>query len=136
MPSRVWTTRLPRKPRSATPSAAPPSLRRSPARRWRKARIHGGPRVSGPTTAGARPHYGGRRPGAGWSGRRGNGRGGPLGPAPAASAWDAGPRWTDERLAAERARSLRRLGRFAEAAEAWQGAAGGGGGGGGAPRGR
>src|SRR3954447_16271237 len=75
-----------------------------------------------------RPHYGGRRPAAGWSGALANGRGGPLGPAPAASAWDAGPRWTDERLAAERARTLRRLGRFAEAAEAWQVAAAAGGG--------
>ena len=75
-----------------------------------------------------RPHYGGTRPVAGWSGALANGRGGPLGPAPAATAWDAGPRWTDERLAAERARTLRRLGRFAEAAEAWQVAAATGGG--------
>jgi tetratricopeptide (TPR) repeat protein len=37
--------------------------------------------------------------------------------------WDAGTRWTDERLAAERARVLKRLGRWAEAAEAWQTAA-------------
>jgi hypothetical protein len=39
----------------------------------------------------------------------------------------AGVRWTDERLAAERARVLRRLGRFDEAAEAWRAAAAGGG---------
>ena len=39
----------------------------------------------------------------------------------------AGVRWTDERLAAERARALRRLGSFAEAAEAWRAAAAGGG---------
>ena len=39
-----------------------------------------------------------------------------------------GSRWTDERLAAERARVLRRLGRWAEAAEAWQTAAAAGGG--------
>jgi hypothetical protein len=46
----------------------------------------------------------------------------------AAAAWDVGLRWTDERLAAERARVLRRLGRWAEAAEAWQTAAAAGGG--------
>jgi hypothetical protein len=63
-----------------------------------------------------------------------NGRGGPLGPAPGAAAWDPGgaweaaSRWTDERLAAERARVLRRLGRWTEAAEAWQTAAAAGGG--------
>ena len=39
-----------------------------------------------------------------------------------------GSRWTDERLAAERARVLRRLGRWTEAAEAWQTAAAAGGG--------
>ena len=55
----------------------------------------------------------GRRPGAAWD---------PGG------AWDAASRWTDERLAAERARVLRRLGRWTEAAEAWQTAAAAGGG--------
>ena len=39
----------------------------------------------------------------------------------------AGVRWTDERLAAERARVLRRLGRFEESAEAWVAASAGGG---------
>ena len=48
-----------------------------------------------------------------------------LGPG---GAWEAASRWTDERLAAERARVLRRLGRWAEAAEAWQTAAAAGGG--------
>ena len=47
---------------------------------------------------------------------------------PVASAWEASARWTDERLAAERARTLRRLGRWSEAAEAWQTAAAAGGG--------
>ncbi len=76
-----------------------------------------------------RPHYGGARPAAGWTGALANGRGGPLGPAPGAAAWRAeGGRWTDEHLAAERARTLRRLGRFPEAAEAWQVAAAAGGG--------
>lgn len=71
-----------------------------------------------------RPHFGGRPPRSGWSGPLAGGRGGPVGPGPGASAWDAGGgRWTDERLAAERARLLRRLGRWAEAAEAWQAAA-------------
>ncbi len=75
------------------------------------------------------PHFGGRAPGAGWRGELANGRGGPLGPSPGAAAWETGPdRWTDERLAAERARTLRRLGRWAEAAEAWQAAAAAGGG--------
>jgi hypothetical protein len=75
-----------------------------------------------------RPHFGGTRPAAGWAGPMANGRGGPLGPAPGVAAWTSGDRWTDERLAAERARTLRRLGRFAEAAEAWQVAAASGGG--------
>jgi hypothetical protein len=76
-----------------------------------------------------RPNYGGSRPSSGWTGALANGRGGSGGPAPGPAAWSAeGPRWTDERLAAERARTLRRLGRFAEAAEAWQVAAAGGGG--------
>ena len=77
-----------------------------------------------------RPHFGGRAPGAGgWRGELANGRGGPLGPSPSAAAWDTGSdRWTDERLAAERARTLRRLGRWSEAAEAWQAAAAAGGG--------
>lgn len=76
-----------------------------------------------------RPSYGGTRPSAGWSGALANGRGGPLGPAPGIAAWAAeGSRWTDERLAAERARTLRRLGRYAEASEAWQVAAAAGGG--------
>lgn len=75
------------------------------------------------------PHFGGRAPGSGWRGALANGRGGPLGPSPAAAAWNTpGDRWTDERLAAERARTLRRLGRWAEAAEAWQAAAAAGGG--------
>ena len=76
-----------------------------------------------------RPHFGGRAPGSGWRGDLANGRGGPLGPSPSTAAWDtASDRWTDERLAAERARTLRRLGRWSEAAEAWQAAAGAGGG--------
>ncbi len=70
-----------------------------------------------------RPHFGGRPPASGWRGELANGRGGPLGPAASAGSWDAGRRWTDERIAAERARMLRRLGRPAEAAEAWQAAA-------------
>ncbi len=74
-----------------------------------------------------RPHFGGRPPGAGWRGELANGRGGPLGPAPTRGAWDAGVRWTDERLAAERARVLWRLGRWAESAEAWETAAAAGG---------
>jgi hypothetical protein len=71
-----------------------------------------------------------RRPGPrnGWRGPLANGRGGALGPRPGAAGWDAGDRWTDERLAAERARVLRRLERWPEAAEAWQTAAAGGGG--------
>ncbi len=80
-------------------------------------------------TTPVRPDYGGRAPRGGWRGDRANGRGGPLGLSPAAAAWDTPTdRWTDERLAAERARTLRRLGRWAEAAEAWQTAAAGGGG--------
>ncbi|HYO44228.1 MAG TPA: ribonuclease H-like domain-containing protein [Candidatus Limnocylindrales bacterium] len=78
-----------------------------------------------------RPHFGGLAPvsGGGWRGALANGRGGPLGPSPSAAAWDTGSdRWTDERLAAERARTLRRLGRWSEAAEAWQAAAAAGGG--------
>jgi hypothetical protein len=75
-----------------------------------------------------RPHFGGAPPRAGWRGPLANGRGGSLGPAPGAAAWGAPDRWTDEHLAAERARVLRRLGRWAEAAEAWQMAAAGGGG--------
>ncbi|MDP1858672.1 MAG: hypothetical protein Q8K82_08375, partial [Gemmatimonadaceae bacterium] len=74
-----------------------------------------------------RPHFGGRPPRAGWRGDLANGRGGPLGPAPGTAAWDVTARWTDERLAAERARVLRRLGRWPEAAEAWQTAAAAGG---------
>jgi tetratricopeptide (TPR) repeat protein len=80
------------------------------------------------------PTFGGRPPRAGWRGPLANGRGGALGPSPSASAWEAGgtwdaaTRWTDERLAAERARLLRRLGRWTEAAEAWQTAAAAGGG--------
>ncbi len=80
-------------------------------------------------TTRTRPDFGGRAPRGGWRGDRANGRGGPLGLSPSASAWDTPTdRWTDERLAAERARTLRRLGRWAEAAEAWQAAAAGGGG--------
>ena len=80
------------------------------------------------------PTFGGRPPRAGWRGDTANGRGGPLGPRPGAAAWDTGgawdaaARWTDERLAADRARVLRRLGRWSEAAEAWQTAAAAGGG--------
>ncbi len=70
-----------------------------------------------------RPHYGGRAPRGGWRGPLANGRGGALGPSAGTGSWDAGTRWTDERLAAERARVLKRLGRWAEAAEAWQTAA-------------
>ncbi len=75
-----------------------------------------------------RPHYGGPAPRAGWRGPLANGRGGPLGPTNGPGTWDAAGRWTDERLAVERARVLRRLGRWAEAAEAWQTAAATGGG--------
>ncbi len=78
-------------------------------------------------TARTRPHFGGRPPGSGWRGELANGRGGPLGTRPGAGAWDAGVRWTDERVAAERARVLKRLGRWREAAEAWQTAAAAGG---------
>ena len=74
-----------------------------------------------------RPDFGGSAPRGGWRGELANGRGGGLGPAPGAAGWDAGSRWTDERIAAERARVLRRLGRWAEAAEAWQTAAAAGG---------
>jgi hypothetical protein len=78
---------------------------------------------------GVRPHFGGRAPAAGWRGELANGRGGSLGPSPAAAAWDTpSDSWTDERLAAERARTLRRMGRWPEAAEAWQAAAAAGGG--------
>jgi uncharacterized protein len=80
-------------------------------------------------TSRIRPDFGGRVPRGGWRGDRANGRGGPLGLTPSAAAWDTPTdRWTDERLAAERARTLRRLGRWSEAAEAWQAAAAGGGG--------
>jgi hypothetical protein len=74
-----------------------------------------------------RPDFGGRSPASGWRGPLAAGRGGPLGPSPAAAVWDVGADWTDERLAAERARTLRRLGRWAEAVEAWQAAAAAGG---------
>jgi hypothetical protein len=74
-----------------------------------------------------RPDFGGRRPHGGWRGALAAGRGGPLGPEPSTATWDAGATWTDGRIAAERARTLRRLGRWAEASEAWQSAAGGGG---------
>ncbi len=73
------------------------------------------------------PHFGGRRPRSGWRGELANNRGGPMGPRPGSQPWDVGSRWTDERVAAERARVLRRLGRWAEAAEAWQTAAAAGG---------
>lgn len=66
-----------------------------------------------------RPDFGGRAPATGWRG--------PLGPAPTIGPWDGAGPWTDERLAAERARVLRRLGRWAEAAEAWQTSAAAGG---------
>jgi uncharacterized protein len=80
-------------------------------------------------TARTRPDFGGRAPSGGWRGGLANGRGGPLGPSPTAAAWDTpSDRWTDERLAAERARTLRRLGRWSDAAEAWQTAAAAGGG--------
>jgi hypothetical protein len=72
----------------------------------------------------ARPDFGGRRPAGGWRGPTGSLRGGPLGPGPTLGVWDAAPRFTDERLAADRARVLARLGRWSEAAEAWRIAAG------------
>ena len=76
-----------------------------------------------------RPDFGGRAPASGWRGALANGRGGPLGPSPTAAAWETpSDRWTDERLAAERARTLRRLGRWSDAADAWQTAAAAGGG--------
>ena len=75
---------------------------------------------------GARPDFGGARPAGGWRGPRGAERAGALGPAATSAAWDT-ERFTDERLAAERARLLRRLGRHAEAAEAWRAAAAAGG---------
>jgi len=78
-------------------------------------------------TSATRPHFGGQAPRAGWRGALANGRGGPLGPSPTTAPWDAAGRWTDERLAAERARVLKRLGRWAESAEAWQTAAAAGG---------
>ena len=66
--------------------------------------------VASSRTAAAGPRTGA---GSGWDG---------------SAAWDAGARWTDERLAADRARVLRRLGRWSDAAEAWQTAAAAGGG--------
>jgi tetratricopeptide (TPR) repeat protein len=75
----------------------------------------------------ARPHFGGRASRGGWRGELAGGRGGPLGPDATTAPWDIGNVWTDERVAAERARTLRRLGRWAEAVEAWQSAAGAGG---------
>lgn len=75
---------------------------------------------------GSRPDFGGRRPSGGWRGERGEGVG-PAGPRVDDRVWDVGRAFTDERLAAERARLLRRLGRHAEAAEAWQAAAAAGG---------
>lgn len=74
-----------------------------------------------------KPHFGGRPSPGGWRGALAGGRGGSLGPDPASASWDAAAGWTDERLAAERARTLRRLGRWPEAAESWQMAAGAGG---------
>jgi uncharacterized protein len=74
-----------------------------------------------------RPDFGGRAPRAGWSGALAAGRGGPLGPSPASGTWTQGGPWSDERLAAERARVLRRMGRWRDAAEAWRTAASGGG---------
>lgn len=78
-------------------------------------------------TATARPDFGGRTPAGGWRGARGGLRGGPLGPAPTRMVWDAAERFTDERLAAERATVLARLGRFEEAVDAWRTAAAAGG---------
>lgn len=75
---------------------------------------------------GSRPDFGGRPPRGGWRGERGEAVG-PGGPRAGAAAWDAGRAFTDERLAAERARLLRRLGRHAEAADAWRVAAAAGG---------
>lgn len=74
-----------------------------------------------------RPHFGGLAPRGGWRGELAAGRGGPLGPSPRQAPWDVGTTWTDERISAERARTLRRLGRYPEAVEAWQAAAGAGG---------
>jgi hypothetical protein len=73
--------------------------------------------------ASARPDFGGRRPAGGWRGPTAGSRGGPLGPPPGLGTWDVEARFTDERLAAERARVLARLGRWAEAVEAWTSAA-------------
>ena len=75
-----------------------------------------------------RPDFGGRPPRSGWRGPLANDRGGSLGPAPRPSSWDTGDRWSDERLAAERGRVLGRIGRWPEAAAAWETAAAGGGG--------
>jgi hypothetical protein len=69
-----------------------------------------------------RPDFGGQPPRSGWRGPLAAGRGGPLGPGLGPGTWEASGAWTDERLAAERARVLRRLGRWTEAAEAWQAA--------------
>ena len=116
-----------RRPRRSPAGAGPVRAdarwrRRSPARPRSRSATPGGRRASGRTSAGGRPA-------PGWRGDLANGRGGPLGPTPSAAAWDtASDRWTDERLAAERARTLRRLGRWPEAAEAWQAAAAAGGG--------
>jgi RNase_H superfamily len=102
-----------RDPFGRTPLPAPPAVHRpghaAPDDDW--------------WTARTRPDFGGRPPRGGWRGELANGRGGPLGPDPTTAAWASGDTWTDERLAAERARTLRRLGRWAEAVEAWQAAA-------------
>lgn len=75
---------------------------------------------------GSRPDFGGRPPRGGWRGGRGEGLG-PAGPRVGKAVWDVGRTFTDERLAAERARLLRRLGRHAEAVDAWRAAAAAGG---------
>ena len=125
--SRAWTTPSARRRPFATRSGArrsAPAIARERLDEEREAWWT--PRVQ--------PTFGGRPPRAGWrgehgerprraartaTGRRGWDTGG---------AWDAAARWTDERLAADRARVLRRLGRWSEAAEAWQTAAAAGGG--------
>ena len=103
--------------RTPLPAPAPPQVPGRPSRLDRDA--DGDAWWSSRT----RPDFGGHAPRGGWRGELANGRGGPLGPAPGVAAWAVGGTWTDERLAAERARTLRRLGRLPEAVEAWLAAA-------------